>query len=410
MAHDADTPERLAHIDDYQRYGRQMILDGFGLPGQLKLQHASVLVVGAGGLGCPALQYLAAAGVGRIGIVDHDHVELSNLHRQVLHTEDRVGTPKAESAAIALKQLNSRIQIDAYTHPLDATNANTLLQSYDLALDCTDNAPTRYLLSDTAARLRRPLVSGAAQQFSGQLCTYALGEEGPCYRCIFPRAPAPEASGSCEEVGVLGAVAGVVGTLQALEAVKILSGLHEGPPSLLIYSALSMPPFRSIKLRSRRRTCAACGDDDKRLGSLSDVDYVQFCGGARPDWETRGLEGATEETRIRAQDLKAAIEEGKDMCLVDVRPRTEFGICRLPGSIHVPLQEFAANPTSCLPASTGSSTDVYVVCRLGNDSQVAADALRAARTATNENGGVVKDLVGGLRAWARDVDPDFPVY
>ncbi|GBE88449.1 Adenylyltransferase and sulfurtransferase uba4 [Sparassis crispa] len=407
-------------LEDYRRYGRQMVLDGFGLSGQLKLQHASVAVVGAGGLGCPALQYLAAAGVGRLAIIDHDVVELSNLQRQILHTERTVGVPKATSAAEAVKQINSRVRVDAITTALTRTNALASLAPYDIILDCTDNLPTRYLLSDTAVRLHRPLVSGAAQRFDGQLCTYNLGPgEGPCFRCVFPKPPAPEMTGGCEELGILGVITGIIGNLQALEAIKIITGLHDGKPSLLVFSALNTPPFRSIKLRARRPTCPACGNEGEKVGRVEETDYVAFCGGERPDWAIRGLAQGGPDSRIRATDLKKIIDSRQNVRIIDVRPRTEFGICHLPGSTNVPVKDFVANPSSILPqlacedeklagagnSATAPNDEVYFVCRLGNDSQLAAEALRNAGAT-----GVVKDLVGGLRAWSRDVDSNFPVY
>ncbi|OBZ72260.1 Adenylyltransferase and sulfurtransferase MOCS3 [Grifola frondosa] len=436
MTSSADpTSETRLPLEDYKRYGRQMILDGFG---QLKLQQASVVVVGAGGLGCPALQYLAAAGVGTIGIIDHDTVELSNLQRQILHTEARIGIPKALSAAEAIKQINSHTRVQPVIEALTPANAAALLAPYDLILDCTDNLPVRYLLSDVAIGLGRPLVSGAAQQLDGQLCTYNLplasgsgtGGRGPCFRCLFPRPPAPDMVGSCEELGVLGAVTGVIGNLQALEAIKIITGLHgecaystsiraqlmtlvDGRPSLLMYSALAMPPFRSVKLRARRPTCAACGDEGQRIGGIEEIDYVAFCGGQRTDWEAKGLvEGGGSVTRrIRAKALKTILESEKSVRILDVRPRTEFGICHLPGSINIPIKDLVANPSAHLPSDMSSvgeahkELDTYVICRLGNDSQLAVDALRSAGVKGN-----VKDLVGGLRAWAREVDESFPVY
>jgi len=388
-------------LEDYRRYGRQLILDGIGLPGQLKLQSASVVVIGAGGLGCPAIQYLAAAGVGTIGIIDHDVVELSNLQRQVLHSEQTIGLQKAISASQAVHRINPNIKTLPTTSALLPDNAIDLLKPYDIILDCTDNAPTRYLLSDTAVALGKPLVSGAAQKFDGQLCTYNLGEDGPCYRCLFPRPPAPELTGSCEEVGILGAVTGVIGNLQALEAIKIITGLHDNKASLLIYSALSTPPFRSIKLRSRRAACAVCGSDSNKVGSILSTDYVVFCGGARPDWEARGMASGIADSRISASDLQAALSSGVKTRLIDVRPKTEYGICHLPDSINIPLNEFTANPPTIDP----DQPDIFVVCRLGNDSQIAVDALRGAGAKCK-----VKDLIGGLRAWAKDVDPEFPVY
>ncbi|KAG7089652.1 hypothetical protein E1B28_011314 [Marasmius oreades] len=392
-------------LEDYRRYGRQMILDGFGLPGQLKLRSASVVVVGAGGLGCPALQYLGSSGIGKIGIIDHDKVELSNLQRQILHNEETLGLSKAESATIALRRINSSLAIDTITEALTPQNALSLLSPYDVILDCTDNAPTRYLLSDTAVALGKPLVSGAAQKFEGQLCIYNFGETGPCYRCLFPKPPAPENVGTCEETGILGAVTGIIGNLQALETIKIITGLHDGKPSLLIFSALGSPPFRSIKLRSRKTTCPACGDEKQRIGEIKDIDYVQFCGGQTPDWQKRGLvEGSTDQ-RISATVFKALIDR-EQVNVIDVRPKTEFGICHLPNSTHIPLNDIVANPSAYVPSSPGTHT--YFVCRLGNDSQIAADAVKSVLPDKSEI--IVKDVIGGLRAWAKDVDPTFPVY
>ncbi|KAJ7197251.1 hypothetical protein GGX14DRAFT_668798 [Mycena pura] len=390
-------------LDDYPRYGRQMILDRFGLQGQLKLQNSSVVVVGAGGLGCPALQYLAAAGIGKLGIIDPDVVEVSNLQRQILHDEAKVGMPKAESAARALKQINSRLVIDAVCDALSPDNAVKLLSPYDIILDCTDNAPTRYLLSDTAAFIRKPLVSGAAQKFEGQLCTYNLEPDGPCYRCLFPTPPARELVGTCEENGILGAVTGVIGNMQALEAIKIITGLHDKKPSLLLFSALGSPPFRSIKLRSRKATCPACGNSDEKFGEINKIDYVQFCGGPTPDWESRGLSLGNPDHRISVRDFGRVCEEKREaITIIDVRPPVEFGICALPGSINVPLRELTANPHPYL----STPREIYVVCRLGNDSQIAASSLREVRTEDIK----VKDVIGGLRAWTRHVDPTFPVY
>ncbi|KAL5526864.1 hypothetical protein ACEPAF_8591 [Sanghuangporus sanghuang] len=408
----------LSSLSDYWRYGRQMIIDGLGLPAQVKLQNSSVLVVGAGGLGCPALQYLCSAGVGRIGIVDHDIVELSNLQRQVLHSEETLGMPKVESAAQALKKLNSTVRTDTYKEALNPSNAEHILPKYNVILDCTDNAPVRYLLSDTCVRLGLPLVSGAAQRLDGQLCVYNLPletdrteERGPCYRCLFPTPPAPEMQGSCEEMGILGAVTGVIGSLQALEAIKVICGLHDHKPSLLIYSALAFPPFRSVKLRSRRKNCPACGEEGERIGKISELDYVAFCGGPRPDWVERGLVTDGSRRRISANELSKRLRnDNNSVRIVDVRSPVEFGICHLPGSQNVPLSELVASPllTSKAGPVLNHSVDkkplTVFVCRLGNDSQIAADAFRDSGDAE------VADLIGGLRSWAADVDPGFPVY
>ncbi|KAF9223593.1 hypothetical protein BS17DRAFT_795741 [Gyrodon lividus] len=394
---------RLSHIDDYPRYGRQMILDNFGLEGQLKLQRAAVAVVGAGGLGCPALQYLAAAGVGRIGIIDHDKVELSNIQRQVLHNEQTIGMYKALSASAAIEKINSRIRVEPITEAIYSSNAVSLLQGYDIILDCTDNVPTRYLLSDMAVRLGRPLVSGAAQKYEGQLCIYNFGESGPCYRCIFPKPPTAETSGACEEMGILGAVTGIIGTMQALETVKILTGLHDGKTFLLLFSAISMPPFRTIKLRERKPTCSACGQEGRRIGAIQDIDYVAFCGGPHPDLQKKGLVLGNPGDRISVQELKGKLESQEQCILLDVRPKTEFGICHLPGSHNIPLPQLLADPASYI--SLGHASKTFVLCRLGNDSQIAAKALREIDPLLD-----VKDVIGGLKAWSQGVDPQFPVY
>ncbi|KAJ3572552.1 hypothetical protein NP233_g3000 [Leucocoprinus birnbaumii] len=404
---------------DYQRYGRQMILDGFGLSGQVKLKQSSVVVVGAGGLGCPALQYLAAAGVGTIGIIDDDIVELSNLQRQILHAESSLGIPKAESAADSAKRwalckhihtlelmrirINSSIRVDVIKDRLTAQNALDILCGYDIILDCTDNAPTRYLLSDASVILKKPLVSGAAQKYEGQLVIYSLGPDGPCYRCLFPKPPAPEAAGTCEETGILGVVTGIIGNLQALETIKLLTGLHEMKPSMLLFSALGTPPFRSIKLRSRKADCVACGNKDFNLSMIMETDYVQVCGGPRPDWVQLGLANGHAGHRATVQDLKKLLDEGQTLNLIDVRPSTEFGICQLASARGVPLHELVAKPESYLPADRNTPT--YILCRLGNDSQIAADALRSSRPNCE-----IRDVIGGLRAWSKEIDPNFPIY
>ncbi|KAF8904086.1 hypothetical protein CPB84DRAFT_1814503 [Gymnopilus junonius] len=364
-------------------------MEGFGLSGQLNLQQASVIVVGAGGLGCPALQYLAAAGVGRLGIIDHDVVETSNLQRQILHNEQTVGMYKTESAALAIKRINSRIQVDIITEPLSSLNAANHLQNYDIILDCTDNAPTRYLLSDTAVALGKPLVSGAAQRFYGQMCVYNIGSDGLCYRCLFPKPPTQ--SETCEETGILGAVTGVIGNLQALEAIKIITGLHDNESNMIVFSALAPTPFRTIKLGKKDPTCAACGKEGEK-----------WCGGPAPDWEQQGLADGGPGSRISAREVGRI----QPMQVIDVRPRTEFGICHLPQSRNVPLEDLITNPSAYLPED--NNVETYIVCRLGNDSQMAAKALKELNKDSDNR--VIKDVIGGLRAWSRHVDANFPVY
>ncbi|TFK40097.1 hypothetical protein BDQ12DRAFT_680344 [Crucibulum laeve] len=303
----------------------------------------------------------------------------------------------------ALKRGNSRLAVDTITVAVTAENALSLLAPYDIILDCTDNAPTRYLLSDTAVTLGKPLVSGAAQKYDGQLCTYNLGPDGPCYRCLFPSPPPRESMASCEETGVLGAVTGIIGNMQALEAIKIITGLHDGKPSLLLFSALGSPCFRSIKLRSRKPSCTACGSKAYDRSIMLGTDYIQFCGGVHPDWEQQGLTIGDASHRINVNDFKGILNSGRPINLLDVRPKTEFGICQLPSSINIPLKQFLMNPKEYLPSDPQIET--YIVCRLGNDSQIAAETLRRV-----EGVGAVKDIIGGLKAWSRHVDTAFPIY
>ncbi|KNZ72364.1 Adenylyltransferase and sulfurtransferase uba4 [Termitomyces sp. J132] len=386
----------MLSLPEYERYGRQMILEGFGLPGKsIEIAGRFSGCRGSGWSWMSCSPIFRRCGYRCVAIKKLVLIPDLNRTHWVM--------PKAESAALSLKRLNSNLMIDIITTALSSLNAHTLLSPYDIILDCTDNAPTRYLLSDTAVALGKPLISGAAQKYEGQLCVYNYAG-GPCYRCLYPRPPAQETVGTCEETGILGAVTGVIGNLQAVEAIKIITGLHDRKPTLLLYSALGTPLFRSIKLRSRKPACAACGTDEQRVGTIQDVDYVQFCGGPRPDWEARGLEEGAAGARVSVKDLEAALKSDRTPYLLDVRSTIEYGICHLQSSINVPLNILVADPRAHLPADP--RTETYVVCRLGNDSQIAADALRT----LGVDVGPVKDVVGGLRAWARDVDPGFPVY
>ncbi|KAL1756726.1 hypothetical protein FB107DRAFT_210752 [Schizophyllum commune] len=407
---------------DYTLYSRQLILPGFGLPAQQALLRAKVAVVGAGGLGCPALTYLALSGVGHMTVIDHDTVDLSNLARQSLHSRASIGTNKALSAQASLAILAPNVIVTPIPTALDPTNALSLLADHDLILDCTDNPATRYLLNDAAVALHTALVSAAAQQYDGQLAVYNY-RGGPCLRCVFPRPPAPQFAPSCSEVGVLGPVVATIGSLQALEAIKILAnltppGASASPPAphMLLFSALATPPFRSIKLRNRKPDCIACSNPGAPI-DIASTDYVQLCGGPRPDWESLGMEVRDPALRIDAKTLSTYLTSDPPPLLIDVRPPVEFGICRIEGSMTPSL------PTSTPPSST--TTDgvgtvdttksdatscprpLITLCRLGNDSQLAADALREASSNTPTP---ILDLIGGLRAWARDVEPGFPVY
>ncbi|KIY44090.1 hypothetical protein FISHEDRAFT_78002 [Fistulina hepatica ATCC 64428] len=410
-------------LDEYIRYGRQMILPGISLDGQLKLKFASVVVVGAGGLGCPALQYLAGAGIGRICIVDHDSIALSNLHRQILHTE--LGENKALSAAAAIRKINPNVLVETVTQPLAAHNALDILRGFSAILDCTDNAPTRYLLSDAAVVLGVPLISGAAQRFEGQLCVCNY-MDGPCLRCIFPKPP--KNVESCAETGIVGPVAGTIGTLQATEVIKLIAGLGDYAdggkrlqPSLLLYSSLGSPPFRSVRIRRRRKDCPACGEFAKSDLNVDSIDYVQFCGGPTPNWHESGMRVDDPNLRIDAKTMKTKFDLERDgnsgnSVIIDVRSEPEFGICHLDNSINIPITTFLADPRAAAENcgvdfktaenEKSPARNIIVVCRLGNDSQTAAKALRA----LDSRALVIQDLIGGLQAWTKDVDNQFPIY
>ncbi|GIJ85987.1 urmylation protein [Aspergillus pseudoviridinutans] len=418
--------------EEYKRYGRQMIVPQLGLQGQLKLRSARVLIVGAGGLGCPAALYLAGAGVGTLGLVDGDTVENSNLHRQVLHRSKNVGKFKVDSAIEYLRE--------AHLTPQEAPD---IFKDYDLILDCTDNPATRYLISDTAVLLGKPLVSASALRTEGQLMVLnypprPVGDKsgGPCYRCVFPKPPPANSVVSCADGGILGPVVGTMGVLQALEAIKVITSptvnSSASPPSLLIFSAYSTPPFRTIRLRTRRANCAVCSADASvTLETLKSgsTDYVFFCGVA-------GLESSlSPEERIsplefRKKHPKEVSQDGdsisKEPTIIDVREKVQFDICNLENSINIPISTILssaststnadANAQPSLPswlppdvASPASTDPIYVVCRLGNDSQI---AVRRLKELGLDLGGqrYVGDIQGGLRAWREQIDPDWPDY
>ncbi|CAG8562448.1 3451_t:CDS:10 [Paraglomus brasilianum] len=404
------TGSQQLSLPEYLRYGRQLILPGFGLPAQLKLRSVSILIVGAGGLGAPAAMYLAAAGVGHLGIVDYDNVETSNLQRQVIHSEFRQGLSKAYSAKMSVERYSHRFLTPdkdvnhmciAYNILLDSSNALKIIKAYDIIVDATDNVATRYLLNDACVITGKPLVSGSALRMDGQLTVYNY-KNGPCYRCLFPKPPPPETVVNCSDGGVLGAVTGVIGSLQALLAIKIAVGMDDPsePHNLLIFSANSYPPFRSIKLRGRKKECAICGDNPT-IKELQD--YVQFCGSGALDKspETMLL---TPEERIDPKTYHSYKEQNIPHLLLDIRDETQFGICSLPESLNIPLSELPRRIDEVKNALPSLKTPVYVICRRGNDSQPAVRILK------EKLQGTVKDIIGGLHRWATDVDESFPIY
>ncbi|XP_030510840.1 adenylyltransferase and sulfurtransferase MOCS3 [Cannabis sativa] len=397
--------------DMIYRYSRHLLLPSFGVQGQSNLLKSSIVVVGAGGLGSPALLYLAACGVGRLGIVDHDVVELNNMHRQIIHTEQYIGQPKVKSAAAACRSVNSSIKIVEHTEALRTSNALEILGQYDIVVDATDNAPSRYMISDCCVVLRKPLVSGAALGLEGQLTVYNYNG-GPCYRCLFPTPPPSTACQRCADSGVLGVVPGVIGCLQALEAIKIASAVGE-PLSgrMLLLDALSAR-IRIVTIRGRSLQCEVCGENSSFTNKkFKEFNYEKFTQTPLSSSPMK-LNLLEEDSRISTTELKEKIVKGEAYVLVDVRPEHHFKIVSLPGSLNIPLRSLEARLpeiSSALEeesnkAGSGSGAQLYVMCRRGNDSQRAVQSLHKLGFTS------AKDILGGLEGWARDVDPNLPMY
>ena len=376
--------------EEIARYSRHLILPEVGMEGQRKLKAASVLCVGAGGLGSPLALYLAAAGVGRIGIVDFDVVDASNLQRQVLHGTSMVGRPKLESARHRLHDLNPHVQVDTYAEALTSENALRILADYDVVVDGTDNFPTRYLVNDACVLLGKPNVYGSIFRFEGQASVFNH-DGGPCYRCLYEEPPPPGLVPSCAEGGVLGILPGIIGVIQATETVKIILGVGETLSGrLMLYDALDMS-FRELKLR-RNPDCAICGAQP-RVTEL--IDYQEFCG--IPATEPAPASGFTDLTAV---EVKARFDQGWSPFLLDVRKPFEANIVRLDHDLLRPHTEVVAGDHSGVPRDR----EVLVICRMGGRSAQAAQALVQA----GYEG--VFNLDGGLTAWATDVDPSLPTY
>ncbi|TYJ54304.1 hypothetical protein B9479_005063 [Cryptococcus floricola] len=391
--------------EEYQRYGRQMIMPGFGLPSQVALKNAKVAVVGAGGLGCPVLQYLAGSGVGTIGIFDHDTVSLSNLHRQILHTTDRAGMNKSESACLALRALNTKINLIPNPVPITPSTALDLLRPYTILLDCTDRPLTRYLLSDAAIRLDIPLVSGAAISSAGQWAVYGgmrkNGARRACYRCIWPSVLAGSGgNGRCEELGVWPVVTGMIGVGMAGEAIKLILAKEDPEPLLHLHHLGSNPLIRSIRMKGPSPKCIACGPDATITDDLEAFGYDEFCSGGDTSPETTdetGLVDGHAGMRLGVKELDLMLQQAPDKTsLIDTRPPVEFGI-------YVPLATILSDPSS-IPISS----ETVFICRRGNDSQIAAAALRKA--IPNSETVRIRDVRGGLKSWGKEIDINFPIY
>ena len=374
---------------EIERYSRHLIMPEVGMEGQLKLKQAKVLCIGTGGLGAPLGLYLAAAGVGRIGLVDFDKVDDSNLQRQILFSTKDVGRPKIEAAADRLHGLNPEIQIDTFDTHLSSENALQILKDYDIVVDGTDNFPTRYLVNDACVLLKKPNVYGSIFRFEGQITVFGF-PEGPCYRCLYPEPPPPGLVPSCAEGGVLGVLPGIVGAIQAAETLKLIIGKGDSLIGrLLLFDALAMR-FRELKLR-KNPDCPMCGAHPT-ITKL--IDYAEFCG-------VRGEEAPAPRTsvpEITPRDLKARLDRGDDLYVLDVREPHEYQICNLGGHL-IPLGDLSKRASEL-----DSSREIVAHCRSGKRSAEAVEFLQRAGFRK------VLNLKGGILAWSDEVDPSVPKY
>ena len=387
----ATTPLALTN-EEVARYSRHLIMPEVGMEGQLKLKAARALCVGAGGLGSPVALYLAAAGVGTLGIVDFDDVDYSNLQRQIIHGTPDVGRSKLESAKSRLNALNPEVEVVTYEMALSSQNALDLFADYDLVVDGTDNFPTRYLVNDACVIQGKPNIYGSIFRFEGQVSVFAT-KDGPCYRCLYPEPPPPGLVPSCAEGGVLGILPGVIGTLQATEAIKVI--LEVGEPLVgrfLIFDALRMR-FRELKLR-KDDDCPVCG---ARPTVTELIDYEQFCGitPAAP----AGTLSPEADDEATVEELKARLDGQDAFLLLDVREPREFEICRIPGSVLIPLGDLPSR------LSELEGHDAMIVhCKSGIRSGKAVSFLREAGYSEARN------LKGGILAWIDRIDPTLPKY
>jgi molybdopterin/thiamine biosynthesis adenylyltransferase/rhodanese-related sulfurtransferase len=375
--------------EEVQRYSRHLIMPEVGMEGQLKLKRARVLTIGTGGLGAPLGLYLAAAGVGHLGLVDFDVVDSSNLQRQVTFTTADVGKPKSEAAKARLSALNPAIEIVSYETRLTSDNALELFRDYDIIVDGTDNFPTRFLVNDACVLLGKPNVYGSIFRFEGQATVFGY-PGGPCYRCLYPEPPPPGLVPSCAEGGVLGVLPGIVGSIQAMETIKLILGAGEPLVGrLLLFDALAMR-FRELKLK-KNPECALCGEH-RTITKL--IDYEEFCGirGEEAPAMTDGIQ------EISATELKARQDRGDKVFILDVREPHEYQICNLNGKL-IPLGELPRRVNEL-----DSSVEMVVHCRSGKRS---ADAIHFLQTAGFKK---LWNLKGGVLAWADEVDPRMPKY
>jgi len=384
-------PASELSIDEVRRYSRHLIIPDVAMDGQKRLKNAKVLAVGAGGLGSPTLMYLAAAGVGTLGIVEFDTVDESNLQRQIIHGQSDIGRPKAESARDSIKEINPLVNVVIHNEALTNDNVFQIFEQYDLIVDGTDNFATRYLVNDAAVLLGKPYVWGSIYRFDGQASVF-WAEHGPCYRCLYPEPPPPGMVPSCAEGGVLGVLCASIGAIQVTEAIKLLTGIGEPLVGrLTVYDALEMT-YRTVKVR-KDPNCALCGENPTITGL---IDYDDFCGAVSEE-ASEAVVGST----ITSPELKGWLDAGKSIDLIDVREPAEYEIVRIPGSRLVPKGDILSGAAlSSLP----QDRQIVLYCKSGVRSAEALAAVKAAgfKDAVHVQGGVV--------SWVRQVDPSLPIY
>ncbi len=377
--------------EQISRYSRHLILPEVGVVGQEKLREAKVLCIGSGGLGSPIILYLAAAGVGTLGIVDFDNVELSNLQRQIIHGEDWVGKSKNESAKSSVKALNSDIKITTYNERLTSQNAMEIIKDYDIVVDGTDNFSTRYLVNDATVLLKKPNVYGSIFRFEGQASVF-FAEKGPFYRCLYPAPPPPGMVPSCAEGGVLGILPGIIGLIQSTEIIKLI--LNKGDSligRLLLFQAMPMK-FRELRLK-KDPDCPVCS---KNATIKELIDYDEFCSVGRGEENVKETDISIE---ITTHELKKLIDEKLSFTLIDVREPHEYQICRIEGATLMPLATIANQM-----AGLDQTGEIITYCHAGMRSYKAAEFLKSMGF------GKVRSLKGGIKSWSRDIDPSIPVY
>jgi molybdopterin/thiamine biosynthesis adenylyltransferase/rhodanese-related sulfurtransferase len=385
------TPAADLSVDEVRRYSRHLIIPDVGMTGQKRLKNARVLCVGAGGLGSPALLYLAAAGVGTLGVIDFDVVDESNLQRQIIHGQSDIGRPKAESARDSIKEINPYVEVIVHETQLDSDNALEIFAQYDLIVDGTDNFATRYLVNDACVLLGKPYVWGSIYRFDGQASVF-WAEHGPCYRCLYPEPPPPGMVPSCAEGGVLGVLCASIGSIQVNEAIKLIVGI--GDPlagRLMIYDALEMS-YRTVRVR-KDPECPICGKNPTITGL---IDYDAFCGTVSEDAQ-QAAAGST----ITATELKEMLDRGDDIFLVDVREPNEYEIVSIPGAVLIPKDQFLSGAAlERLP----QDKRVVLHCKSGARSAECLAVLKNAGFADAAHVG------GGVLAWISQVDPSLPAY